>query len=197
MNLINLKIVIGFLAITATGLASATEFEIPNEFQDGQVTSASDMNANFLAMKAAIDILNTQMATAQSESPVVFQGFSAETFDGAAGLMAMQQACHNLSAGSHICTDSEIAKSPYNPDAVNLDGDAWVLRESGALSASNWDYIFDSSPLSLTPTWFNNTSTFLRGFSCVGWASLNAQGATVNSNLQFSSHSCDNLTKVA
>ncbi len=76
--------------------------EIPNQFEDGQVTSASQMNENFQALKAELEAQRALIEANLGNQKVVFQGFSAESMDGGQGLLAMQQACHNLVAGSHV-----------------------------------------------------------------------------------------------
>ncbi len=49
------------LAITALGLLVwGAALTIPNSFTDGDVISASEMNANFTAVKSAVDTLETQ-----------------------------------------------------------------------------------------------------------------------------------------
>ena len=79
--------------------AQASELEIPNTFEDGQVTSASEMNANFEAIKAAVNDNNSRIDAPRSQ----FVGFSSTTLDGAGGMFAMQQACHVSFKNSHVC----------------------------------------------------------------------------------------------
>ena len=47
---------------TIISSSALAEFEIPNEFEDGQVTSASQMNENFQALKVEIEILKNQIS---------------------------------------------------------------------------------------------------------------------------------------
>jgi hypothetical protein len=187
-------------------LLSANVFavEIPNQFEDGQVTSASQMNENFQALKAELEAQRALIEANLGNQKVVFQGFSAESMNGGQGMLAMQQACHNLVGGSHVCKDTEIALSPYNPNAQNLEGEAWVIREMGS-AAANGDYMqgvsIELSPLSLHRITSNIDSMddANKGQSCDGWGSASNSwgGATVNSILSFGGSSCSAIKKVA
>ena len=110
-------------------LCLASELTVPNQFSSGDVTSASDMNANFAAIEAAVNDNHTRIQEGlQSQSLPVFVGFSAPVY-GQSGLGAWQQACHNVAPGSHTCTDYELSLALYNPDAPIPEGRAWVGRE--------------------------------------------------------------------
>lgn len=178
--------------------------EIPNQFEDGQVTSASQMNENFQALKAELEAQRALIEANLGNQKVVFQGFSAESMDGGQGLLAMQQACHNLVAGSHVCKDTEIALSSYNPNAQNLEGEAWVIAEMGSIGGggdSGVGILVESSPLSLFRI-DSNDGNFWRnekGLSCSGWDTSNIEyrGATVGFMLNFGASACAVLKKVA
>lgn len=175
-------------------LLSATTYavEIPNQFEDGQVTSASQMNENFQALKAELEAQRALIEANLGNQKVVFQGFSAESMDGGQGLLAMQQACHNLVAGSHVCKDTEIALSPYNPNAQNLEGKAWVIRES--VYNNSYDV---TSPLSFFS--YSNSNEYYRNLACGGWlnADIYSKGAATTSGLAMSYSSCNLERKVA
>jgi hypothetical protein len=184
--------------------ANIYAIEIPNQFEDGQVTSASQMNENFQALKAELEAQRALIEANLGNQKVVFQGFSAETMNGAAGLLAMQQACHNLVAGSHVCKDTEIALSPYNPSAQNLEGSAWLISEQHPTTAGVTDAYngygrrIQSSPLSLFQSIGNlNMDGLSRG--CDGWGSTSSSkyGGTVNSVLNFDTRTCNTQQKVA
>ena len=187
-----------FLALFLS--ANVIAVEIPNQFEDGQVTSASQMNENFQALKAELEAQRALIEANLGNQKVVFQGFSAESMDGGQGLLAMQQACHNLVAGSHICKDTEIALSPYNPNAQNLEGIAWVIKEVGASFGVDTDYLVQS-PLSLERIsgrdYEVDYSSKERG--CLGWSSnsVSYKGATVSNTLKVGAHSCGSQQKVA
>lgn len=187
-----------FLALFLS--ANVIAVEIPNQFEDGQVTSASQMNENFQALKAELEAQRALIEANLGNQKVVFQGFSAESMDGGQGLLAMQQACHNLVAGSHVCKDTEIALSPYNPSAQNLEGYAWVLQEIGPSFTSDSQYLINS-PISLfrlSGSDMDMGSIDVNG-SCYGWgrATNSYRGAVVSSNLVVTRTYCDLQSKVA
>jgi len=180
--------------------AKAFAVEIPNQFEDGQVTSASQMNENFQALKAELEAQRALIEATLGNQKVVFQGFSAESMDGGQGLLAMQQACHNLVAGSHVCKDTEIALSPYNPDAQNLEGSAWVLFELGP-SVSGADYTLQNSPISFRRI-FSQESNIGQSYYDRGCGSWNRntsdwRGAIVDSQLKGNDVPCSTQQKVA
>ena len=190
-------------ALVVAPYSLASELTVPNQFSSGDVTSASDVNANFTAIEASVNDNFSRIAALEGQSQgagarAVFQGFSAGTVNGGAGLIAMQQQCDDLVEGSHICTDGEIAKSPYNAAALNLEGEAWILRESASIG-SDGNYFHVTSPLSLSDRIFTGTST--RGYgSCQGWSSIDipfSNGFTVSSTGQISEASCSAQIKVA
>ena len=180
---------------------NAFAVEIPNQFEDGQVTSASQMNENFQALKAELEAQRALIEANLGNQKVVFQGFSAESMDGGQGMLAMQQACHNLVAGSHVCKDTEIALSPYNPNAQNLEGSAWVLKETGSAASGDSSYEWNiQSPISLgsirSEGYANTVIESERG--CDGWGnSGSGYGAKVNSSLSFGKARCNTTQKVA
>ena len=61
-----------FLALLLSN--SSFSVEIPNHFEDGQVTSASQMNENFQALKVEIEALKSQL-TSQANNQVNFIGY--------------------------------------------------------------------------------------------------------------------------
>jgi len=108
----------------------ASELTVPNQFSSGDVTSASDVNANFAAIEAAVNDNHARIQEGlQSQSRPVFVGFSTEQVQGDSGFNSWQQACHNTSAGSHVCTDVELSAAPYNPQAPIPEGTAWINVE--------------------------------------------------------------------
>ncbi len=182
--------------------ANAFAVEIPNQFEDGQVTSASQMNENFQALKAELEAQRALIEANLGNQKVVFQGFSAESMNGGQGLLAMQQACHNLVPGSHVCKDTEIALSPYNPDAQNLEGSAWVLKETGsAATGYNGSEFNILSPISLGSIRYQgyNLNRIETERGCDGWGNSGSgvYGARVNSSLSFGTARCDDTQKVA
>jgi hypothetical protein len=143
-----------FLLTLALSTFALAEFEIPNEFEDGQVTSAAEMNANFQAIKAAINALNT----AQPDV-VTFQGYSAPII-GTAGVHAFASACEAVSAGSRICTGDELTLSPSSNASTDLDGYAWIARE---LSQANISAAGEYSQQTYEKKWYDQLQSCLTG----------------------------------
>ena len=196
-------------ALVVAPYSLASELTVPNQFSSGDVTSASDVNANFAAIEASVNDNLSRIAALEGQGQgsgarAVFQGFSAGTVDGGAGLIAMQQQCDALVKGSHICTDTEFAKSPFNPQAFNLEGEAWVLRDVGNISisgdSSSARGVAVSSPLSLTTSVGSSVSGYYYDTgSCRGWslALYDWSAYTVNSSGQFQTAKCSIPNKVA
>ena len=51
----------------------ASELNVPNQFEDGQVTSAQQMNANFEAIQAAVNDNHARIESMQQPTKAVFQ----------------------------------------------------------------------------------------------------------------------------
>jgi hypothetical protein len=193
MNLVSVsKTAIFSLLNFCVIFAQASELEIPNSFENGQVTSAGDMNANFEAIKVAVNDNNSKINAINNSasSRSFFQGFSSGKVNGGAGIFAMQQACESFSPKSHICDSSEVAHSTFNIEAVNsLSGSAWVLVDndsSGDGGVSSFGLITRAA------NWDN--------LSCAGWgsSSVGATGMAVSSNGQFTSTTtCNSVLAVA
>jgi hypothetical protein len=113
-----------FLLTLALGSFTLAEFEIPNQFEDGQVTSASQMNENFQALKSEIEILKTQIEENQG-SQIAFVGVTEEKFNGSAGHIEMNKACYRMISGSRFCRYYEFINS-VKPEYVAIK-EAWLL----------------------------------------------------------------------
>lgn len=166
--------------------AQASELEIPNTFEDGQVTSASEMNANFEAIKAAVNDNNSRIDAPRSQ----FVGFSSAQFDGKGGLFAMQQACHILVADSHMCDTSEFTGSSYNSSAINTieENDVAWVRPKVVAYASGYVVNEDASRVDGAGD-----------FSCEGWRVNDdrTRASIVYSNGSLGSQDCRSIAKVA
>ena len=173
------------LSLTLTSsIALASELNVPNQFEDGQVTSAAQMNANFDAIQAAVNDNHARIESMQQPTKAVFQGFSTDSMDGGQGLIAMQQACHNFLPGSHICNTTEFAESPYNAEAAATmaGAQAWILEDR-----------FDEDPRGVT-------NTDYRDPTCAGWReniSTSYTGRIVESTGSMHRSRCDNVNKIA
>ena len=183
----------------------ASELTVPNQFSSGDVTSANDMNANFAAIESSVNDNNSRIAAleAQSgngESRPVFQGFSPATVTGGDGLRQMQLVCDAFVEGSHICTDSEFAKSPYNAQAQISPGTrAWILREVTNSSLNEGRFSL-GSPLSLTNSYHNSDGALeYDSGSCRGWSLSMASysGYTVSHIGQIGKSPCSESHRVA
>jgi len=180
--------IITVLSISFFGISivSASELVIPNQFSDGQITSASEMNENFAAIAAAVNDNNSKLSggVGSSSSSQGFVGFSSAKINGGSGLYAMQKICNDFSAGSRVCTLNEIAFSPYNasidaslgePDEWGYYPSAWLLRDHEG-------------------RYLNQTES-----SCYGWGSdrNHFRGYSVTGNLLPGSTTCDSEISVA
>jgi hypothetical protein len=169
--------------------ALVSELNVPNQFEDGQVTSAEQMNANFEAIQAAVNDNHARIESMQQPTKAVFQGFSTDSMNGGQGLIAMQQACHNFVPGSHICNITEFAESPYNPQALeSMTDDAWILLNF-ANGGSQQSYATDKN--GLKPT--NNMSDH----SCSGWNDTGTYGLYVSPTGEFEHWPCAEVKKIA
>ena len=163
--------------------AQSSELEIPNTFEDGQVTSAAEMNANFEAIKAAVNDNNSKLNASDSSASTrsAFQGFSSGKINGGAGIFAMHQQCEALVSGSHVCTVSEIVQSPSNPNSAatfEADARAWVFIGESEVNSQSSDLVI--------PTIGLNIGNYLAA-SCSGYTtSVNSitysNGVTMNNN---------------
>ena len=183
------KLLLLTLTLTSS-IALASELNVPNQFEDGQVTSAAQMNANFDAIQAAVNDNHARIESMQQPTKAVFQGFSTDSMNGGQGLIAMQQACHNFVPGSHICNTTEFAESPYNADAAATmaGSNAWVLfNVIGGVGANG---LFDS---------LANTLSYSHTASCYSWStSANSHsGKLITETGMISSTGCNSIKKIA
>ena len=174
--------------------AEASELEIPHTFENGQVTSATEMNANFEAIKAAVNDNHNRIFEQRTQ----FVGFSSATFDGSGGLFAMQQACHILVPQSHMCDTSELSGSAYSASALqtieNSDDNAWIRYKVAGFDAERT--VIDENALQPATAFAGNSG---EGTSCRGWKDDQAiyQGLIVRWNGSFSTQDCGRIAKVA
>ncbi len=117
-----------FTLIITSSSAYATGVTIPNAFSSGTTTSAAEMNANFDAVKAAVDDNDSRVTILEGStnaSASQFMGFSSGTTDGGGGLIPMGDLCHASFSGSHMCSSVEFAGSKTY-GATGLNGNAWI-----------------------------------------------------------------------
>jgi len=114
-------------------LLSATTYavDIPNQFEDGQVTSASQMNENFQALKVEIEALKAQFEQSQTPPKVDFKGFS-EPVDSSSGIFNFNKACNTAFPESRICSAKELTFSVITEDISIPSTTALIVNdESG------------------------------------------------------------------
>ena len=174
--------------------AQSSELEIPNTFEDGQVTSAAEMNANFEAIKAAVNDNNSRIGSPRSQ----FMGFSSTKLDGAGGIFAMQQACHVSFSDSHVCDTAEVNGSSYSASAMATTGEnesAWIRLRMGATNGTSAATSSDGSVQA-----GRSTTGIVFDATCGGWANTNNayRGLTINGNTgALSASVCGNELKIA
>lgn len=135
-----------FLAILLSNGSFAVE--IPNHFEDGQVTSASQMNENFQALKVEIEALKAQLEQSQTPPKVEFQGYS-ESIAGNSGISEFTAACEAVSPGSRICVGDELINSIVEyPSNI-----AWIARNRTAANTST------GSSQTVTRAFYGKTSS--------------------------------------
>jgi hypothetical protein len=167
--------------------ANVIAVEIPNQFEDGQVTSASQMNENFQALKVEIEALKSQL-TSQADNQVNFIGYSEDSMNGGAGFFAMLQACENFASGSHVCNTDEFLGSQYSESAMStVSGDAWILPSIVAAGSTGW---------SKFGVVLNNGETYR---NCKNWSqsTYDFNGSAILTGGVTSALSCTNVLKVA
>ena len=130
-----------------TFVTKASELEIPNTFGEGEATSASEINANFEAIKAAV---NDNYSLASIALPAKFLGFTPTTFNQGSGFFAAQKMCHDWIANSYVCRPQEVADTPYSATAIAtiIDGEhesAWLRSIDSWNPAYNCDNFRDTT----------------------------------------------------
>jgi len=157
----SLSLAFTMAVVMASSQVAASSLTVPNTFTSGTATSASDMNANFTAVKAAIDDNNTRISSIQSVTNS-FKGFSSGTSTGGVGLITLGNLCNSTFTGSHVCTTLEFASSSY-ASATGLSGNAWIqpsLGPSSSNSPRDQVSLLTGSRLSLNcDNWALNTAT--------------------------------------
>jgi len=103
-------------ALVVAPYSLASELTVPNQFSSGDVTSASDVNANFAAIEAAVNDNHARIQEGLStQSKVEFVGFTSERIQ-VNSLPHIKEACYNLDPDSRMCTDIELMNAPHNPE---------------------------------------------------------------------------------
>lgn len=197
------KTLVAIAALIFASASTASTLTIPNTFSSGAATSASDMNANFTAVKAAVDDNNTRIAALEGggSSAPVFQGFSAAADATVGGIRAMHAACDAAFSGSKICTSVEFSNSTYK--AVTLStGPAWLLpvlqqTSSAAGTADGRDAIANVTDQASGLTAY--TTNAAEVFTCKAYDpdARSVTGLTVGNTGSFATSDCGSARPVA
>lgn len=129
MHTVNLAIKICLIYLVLVTVSEGSELSIPNTFEDGQVTSAAEMNANFKAVETAINNIDTRVNDITKSSTRTFLGFSSEKITGGQGFFSMQRMCMTSFTDSKMCHTEDIFNSKITDSALASadDGYAWIL----------------------------------------------------------------------
>ncbi len=180
-----------FIMSTIISSFALADFEIPNQFEDGQVTSASQMNENFQALKAELEVLEARITSLESVSipnntKPILVGFSENSFNGSAGIGAMNKACMDRYSGSFFCSSKDILESSYNEALLtDLNDKAW-LRPFNIGTAGN------SNTIDITG--------IIEGYgknSCYAWTSNSDYGLTLTNEGDIGATQCSSQLPVA
>ena len=161
-----------FMFSTIISSFALADFEVPNQFEDGQVTSASQMNENFQALKAEIEILRAQIGQVNSSKRVIMLGTTQEKYEGNGGLVTMTQACQNMADDAYICSRNDVIHS---------------LKPNGLLLSKAW--LLDSDE--------QNCNLFTTNTYDGSYGGSRPQGLVVNENGYISNAYCNDSLSVA
>ena len=183
---LKLTMALTMAVVMASSQTLASALTVPNTFVSGAATSASDMNANFAAVKAAVDDNNTRISSIAGATSS-FKGFSSGTTQGNGGLITMGNLCNSSFTGSHVCTTLEFASASYT-GATGLSGNAWI--QPSTLSRGT-----NSAGLDQVSLRTGDSS----GLTCLGWTSNSAstEALAVSSVGGFTQPNCSNALAVA
>ena len=190
MNIISVSksVIFTLLSFCVTSVQGSepSKSEIPHTFEKDNVISAREMNENFEKIETVVNDLDDSLGSLNDSlgARSQFVGFSAEVVAGDAGIFAMQKECADLSSKSHVCDTSEIMQSTYDTDvntALPDNGEEWILIDiRSALSQPGM-----------------NRKNAPETFSCDGWKTTGAKGATLTAKGEFTVNSCNESNYVA
>jgi hypothetical protein len=164
--------------------------EIPNQFEDGQVTSASQMNENFQALKAELEVLEARITSLESVSipnntKPILVGFSENSFNGSAGIGAMNKSCTDRYSGSFFCSSKDILESSYNEALLtDLNDKAWLRPFN--MTANNG-----------RPSDISGINSGSAKNSCYAWTALSGNGLTLTNEGDIGNEDCHSQYPVA
>jgi hypothetical protein len=184
-----------FTLIITCSSVFATTVTIPNSFSSGTATNAAQMNANFTAVKAAVDDNDSRISALEGSSGAgQFMGFSSGTTNGAGGILTMSNYCHASFSGSHVCSTVEFVNSNMN-GASNLSGNAWINPSLGGSNGLN-DLANGREYCTVNHSSCNGWSMSNASANC-GASTVGSGGASISSIGVISATSCNNVIAVA
>ena len=142
-------------SVIASSQVVASTLTIPNSFTSGSTTSAAEMNANFSAVKSAIDDNFTRLSALDS-SVSSFKGFSSGTSNGGSGFITLGNLCDATFTGSHVCSTREFVSLNYS-GATGLVGNAWIMPERLAVVGETADNVTGVSTHNMCDGWTGTT----------------------------------------
>jgi len=157
-----------FTLIITCSSVFATTVTIPNSFSSGTATNAAQMNANFTAVKAAVDDNDSRISALEGSSTSQFMGFSSSQVRGDGGYIVMGNACHSTFSGSHMCRQTEFVNARMN--GVSVSGSAWI---SPRTSAGNSGSGFDSSCYGFVNAASNVNGAVINNVGGLGYSACN------------------------
>ena len=181
-----------FTLIITSSSAYATGLTIPNAFSSGTTTSAAEMNANFTAVKSAVDDNDSRINTLESSVSAAasqFMGFSSGTTDGAGGSIGMGNLCHTSFSGSHMCNTVEFIGAKMN--GVSVSGSAWVVPVLLAGSVVN------NYALNILEAGTGLYGTNAAYYNCKNWSDNNYNGLLIDASGSISQDACSLVNSVA
>lgn len=154
---------------TVSNQVIASDLTLPNSFTEGTTASADEVNANFNAVKSAVDdnyarIISNEAALNNISVERQFVGFSNDAVAGDSGLVGINAACAaTYGTGARICFDSEVYNTP------NLQPIPSVSR--GWLQPTNFSF---DSPAMFSCKWWSfhridQSATWLTGEMGIDW----------------------------
>ena len=178
-----------FTLIITSSSAYATGLTIPNAFSSGTTTSAAEMNANFTAVKSAVDDNDSRINTLESSVSAAasqFMGFSSGTTDGAGGSIGMGNLCHTSFSGSHMCSTVEFAGAKMN--GVSVSGSAWALPVLSEMHAGSSRSVMDVVA---------GVPAIGSELTCYGWTGTFGSATIITPQGGISTNPCSTVNPVA
>lgn len=126
------------LAVTALGLLVwGAAVTIPNSFTDGDVISASEMNANFTAVETAVNNNESDIATNASDIGTLQTEVAGKVTDGGSNGVQILYGREVIDLATVPGSGTAVARYPV-PGMAAIDGDQTII---------NYSFVDETSPL--------------------------------------------------